>query len=383
MKQNLARYAVFDKESLGRKHHESYDGYLGTFQRDRERIIHSVAFRRLEYKTQVFVNHTGDHYRTRLTHTLECAHIAKVLAQQLELNEDLAECIALCHDLGHPPFGHAGEQALNEVAKEFGGFDHNAQGLKIVTKLEKRYAEFDGLNLSWETLEGIAKHNGPLQGKFSKQLPLHKFYQELAGGLQLDQFPSLEAQVASLADDITYISHDLDDGLRAGFFTLQDVKHLGLLAEITSMLDVRYPTLEMPRMINEVIRRLVKYMVNDLLNESKKRIANMKLTDIKSVRQQSEFVIKFSHEMEQVTEQLKKFLFENVYRHYQVNRMAFKAKQVVRELFLRFMDQPNCLPSEWNRQTLTQSEAIKAEIIMDYVAGMTDRYAMEEYEAMK
>jgi dGTPase len=381
----VAPYAVDPMHTQGRRfeeNHESY--YISPYQRDLSRIIHSAAFRRLEYKTQVFVNHAGDHYRTRLTHTLEVAQITRAVARGLGLNEDLAECIALAHDLGHPPFGHAGEDGLKEAAKEFGGFDHNAQSLKILTKLEQKYADFDGLNLCLETLEGIAKHNGPLEGTHSKQQKLHKVFYEITEHLpfKLDNFASLEAQVAALADDIAYINHDIEDGLRAGLINIDDLKSLSLVGEILAMLEARYPNLAKPRMANECIRRLRKYMVSDLITETSRKISFLNIRSVADVRAQTETIATFSKDMEETKVQIKKFLFEKLYRHYKVNRMTIKAHLVVSDLFKRFMEHPNCLPTGWNERVIGVSAQDQAEIIIDYIAGMTDRYAIEEHKKL-
>ncbi|AIF81378.1 deoxyguanosinetriphosphate triphosphohydrolase [endosymbiont of Acanthamoeba sp. UWC8] len=380
----LASYAVDIAHSQGRRHKESYEGYLLPYQNDRNRIINSISFRRLEYKTQVFINYAGDHYRTRLTHSLEVAQIAKAIAYELNLNEDLTECIALAHDLGHPPFGHAGEDALQEVAKEFGGFDHNAQTLKILTYLEQRYAEFDGLNLTWETLEGIAKHNGPLTGKYSKPKKLSNIYTDITKvfDLKLETFASLEAQVASLADDIAYINHDIDDGYRAGFITISDLKSLDLLGEIFTMLESTYPNLSVSKMISEALRRLKKQMVTDLVAEIKRRISFYNIHSAEDIRNMHEPIAAFSKDMEVIKDKIKAFLFERIYRHYKINRTKVKACHVVKNLFETLMKNPNCMPTDWYEKLVDCDEQKKAEIIIDYIAGMTDRYAIEQYKKL-
>ncbi len=382
VKYQRASYAVDSEHSQGRRHQESYEGHFLPYQADRDRIINSVAFRRLEYKTQVFINYVGDHYRTRLTHTLEVSQIARAIAYELGLNEDLTECIALAHDLGHPPFGHAGEDALSEVAKDFGGFDHNAQALKILTHLEQRYAEFDGLNLTWETLEGVAKHNGPLEGKYSKSKKLHKIYNDVTQhfDLKLETFASLEAQVASLADDIAYINHDIDDGFRAGFISIADLKSLSLLGEIFALLEADYPLLSPPRMISEAVRRLKKHMITDLISETKRRISFFNITQVSDVRNMNETIAVFSSDMDEIKDKIKGFLFERIYRHYKVNRTKVKAYHIVKHLFETLMKYPNCMPTDWYEKIVSTDEQSKAEVIMDYIAGMTDRYAIEEYK---
>jgi dGTPase len=380
----LASYASFDQKSLGRMYEENYESYLSTFQRDKDRVIHSTAFRRLEYKTQVFVNYVGDHYRNRLTHSIEVSQIARAISRALELNEDLAECIALCHDLGHPPFGHAGEDALSNIAKDFGGFDHNAQSLRILTYLEQHYAEFNGLNLSWESLEGIAKHNGPIVKNPDDEKNLRKSYKEINDkfNLRLESFPSLEAQVASLADDIAYISHDIDDGIRAGFFGIEELKQFPLLAEIIVMLNVRYKDLETHKLVKETLRRLMKYMINDLINETRHHLIFHRIQTVSDVRNQKDFLVRFSKDMQDIIKQVKSFLMERCYRHFKVNRMTGKSKIIIEQMFTQFLKYPDCLPTEWLKRTQGLDEAGIAEVVIDYIAGMTDRYAIEEYRKL-
>jgi dGTPase len=345
------------------------------FQRDRDRIIHSSAFRRLQYKTQVFVYHEGDHYRTRLTHSLEVAQIARSIARRLGLNEDLAETLSLAHDLGHTPFGHAGEEALNEVMKDFGGFRHNDQTLRVLTKLEHRYAGFDGLNLTWETLEGIAKHNGPLRGELTPTLANYVKQHDL----ELATWPSAEAQVAALADDIAYDNHDTDDGLRAGLFAIADFAEVPLLGPAFAEVDRLYPGLEETRRIHEAIRRLIDRMVGDVVAESQRRIAALKARSAADIRRRSGAVIGFSAGMREQEHGLRRFLFERMYRHYRVNRMASKARRVVQELFRLLHSEPQCLPTEWQSQATGAGTRETARIVADYIAGMTDRYALDEH----
>lgn len=349
-------------------------------QRDRDRIIHSVAFRRLEYKTQVFVNHEGDHYRTRLTHSLEVAQLARGLARSLSLNEDLAEALALAHDLGHPPFGHAGEEGLNAAMEAFGGFDHNAQTIRIVTNLEQRYADFDGLNLTWETLEGIAKHNGPLTGfKGAKPLPRAMHYYAQQQDLELHTHASAEAQVAAIADDIAYNNHDIDDGLRANFFSLRDLETLPLIGDLIKEVRSQHPMLSVQRHSHEVIRRLISRMMADVLATTRARITQHRISAPDHVRHLGTQLVGFSSEMEVVNKSIKSFLFKYMYRHFKVNRMTSKARRVVSELFTFFHAEPSCLPGVWYAQTDGAKTQRTAEVIADFIAGMTDRFALEEH----
>jgi dGTPase len=376
---HLAPYACHPKQSRGRLYPEDECGMRSPHQRDRDRIIHSSAFRRLEYKTQVFVNHEGDHYRTRLTHSLEVSQLARGIARSLKLNEDLAEALALAHDLGHTPFGHAGEDGLNEAMKDFGGFEHNAQSIRLLTQLEHRYADFDGLNLTWETLEGIAKHNGPLVGTGKKPLPRAMKYYAEQHDLELHSYASAEAQVAAIADDIAYNNHDLDDGLRAGFFKLDDLLILPMLGEIIKEVNSQHPMLSPQRQSHEIIRRMINKMVGDVLETTKQRIRQYRIATPDNVRQLGQTLVGFSTEMEVVNKSIKSYLFKNMYRHYKVNRMSSKARRVVKELFDFFITEPNCLPSVWYAQTDGPNSQRTAETIADFIAGMTDRFALEEH----
>ncbi|MCH2326351.1 MAG: deoxyguanosinetriphosphate triphosphohydrolase [Rhodospirillales bacterium] len=376
----LAPYACHEEASRGRLHDEAESATRRCFQRDRDRIIHSAAFRRLEYKTQVFVNHEGDNYRTRLTHTLEVSQITRSLCRSLELNEDLGEALALAHDLGHPPFGHTGEEALQEMMEPFGGFDHNAQSLSIITKLEQRYANFDGLNLTWETLEGIVKHNGPLVGG-EKDKPLPRVIAGYAQeqDLELDTFASAEAQVAALSDDIAYNNHDIDDGLRAGLFTVRDLADVPLAGSVFESVDKDYPDLDDSRKIHEAVRRLIGAMVEDVLAESRRRIGDAKVVTAEAVRALGRPVVGFSEAMESQEKAVKKFLFGNMYRHEKVNVMTDKARNTVRDLFGFFRKQPEYLPSDWRRKLEGAGLEPTAQVVADYIAGMTDRFAIEEH----
>ncbi|HYB55460.1 MAG TPA: deoxyguanosinetriphosphate triphosphohydrolase, partial [Alphaproteobacteria bacterium] len=319
----LAPYACDPAKSRGRLVKEPESSTRTPYQRDRDRIIHSAAFRRLKYKTQVFVFHEGDYYRTRLSHSLEVSQIARSIARALELNEDLAEALALAHDLGHPPFGHAGEQALEEAMKSFGGFDHNAQTLRILTRLEQRYAEFDGLNLTWETLEGVVKHNGPLAGDNANG-PIPEGISEYNAqhDLELASWPSAEAQVAALSDDIAYNNHDIDDGLRAGLFNIEDLSAIPLVGPTFKAVERHYAALERSRLIHESIRRLIDHMVNDLLAETRRRLDEAKPQSAADVRAWGGAVVAFSAEMRENDRALRGFLFERMYRHFRVNRMT-------------------------------------------------------------
>jgi dGTPase len=377
-----APFACHPHRSRGRLHPEPESATRTPFQRDRDRIIHSAAFRRLKHKTQVFVYHEGDYYRTRLTHSLEVAQIARSVSRALGLNEDLAEAVALAHDLGHTPFGHAGEEALAEAMAGYGGFDHNEQAFRILTSLERRYAEFDGLNLTWETLEGVVKHNGPLVGPSAKKAaPASIAAWPL--DLELDGWPGLEAQVASLADDIAYNNHDIDDGLRAGLFTIADLAEVPLVGPVFRQVSERYPNLEEPRLIHEAIRRLIDAMVNDLIGETRRRLDALRPEDADTLRRCGRPTAAFSDGMRENDRALKRFLFERMYRHSTVNRMTAKARRVVRELFAFYIEQPDCLPGEWREEAeRAASPAGSARLIADYIAGMTDRYALEEHQRL-
>ncbi|HYM01934.1 MAG TPA: deoxyguanosinetriphosphate triphosphohydrolase [Stellaceae bacterium] len=376
----LAPYACLPEESRGRLHPEPESRSRTTFQRDRDRIIHSTAFRRLQYKTQVFVYHEGDHYRTRLTHSLEVAQIARTIARALGLNEDLAEALALAHDLGHTPFGHAGEDALAKVMEPFGGFGHNDQTLRILTRLERHYAAFDGLNLTWEALEGTVKHNGPLLGKAgAKPLPSTIAEYVARHDLELDTWPSAEAQVAAMADDIAYNNHDVDDGLRAGLFAVKDLDDVPLVGPVFREVRELHPGLDGARLIHEAIRRLIDRMATDLIAETERRLEDARVKTVMDIRRLGAPIAAFSDTMRAHDTALKEFLFERMYRHYRVNRMASKARRIVQELFDLLLREPQCLPTEWQLLADGAGEAGTARIVADYVAGMTDRYALDEH----
>lgn len=379
----LAPYASKPEESRGRLHPEPEHATRSPFQRDRDRIIHSTAFRRLTHKTQVFVYHEGDHYRTRLTHSLEVAQIARTIGRALGLDEDLAETLALAHDLGHTPFGHAGEEALNAEMARFGGFSHNDQTLRILTRLERRYAGFDGLNLTWETLEGTVKHNGPLLGPDTDR-PVPPTIAEYDRGhrLDLDTFPGPEAQVAALADDIAYNNHDIDDGLRAGLFTVADLADVPLIGPVFHSVAARYPGIEEPRLIHESIRRAIDRMVGDLIAETRALLAESGVGSAAAVRALNLPVVAFSAEMRKNDRALKEFLFERMYRHYRVNRMSSKARRVVHDLFTLYLAEPECLPGEWRGLAAGADDPQTARVAADYLAGMTDRFALDEHHRL-
>lgn len=379
-----APYASDPAQSRGRMFSEPESQTRSVFQRDRDRIIHSGAFRRLQYKTQVFVYHEGDHYRTRLTHSLEVAQIARSLARVLKVDEDLAEALALAHDLGHPPFGHAGEEGLQEVMTPFGGFDHNGQALRLVTRLEARYAGFDGLNLTWETLEGLAKHNGPLiaEAGISDGLPWAVAEYDEQQDLELHTQPGMEAQIAALADDIAYNTHDVDDGLRAGLFDVKDLADLPLVGPVISEVATSYADLQQPRLIHETTRRMIDRMVHDLLTETGHRLDAAKPGCAADVRSLSQPLVAMSDEMDESNRNLKAFLFERMYRHYRVNRMTSKARRVVGDLFGFFMSDPGCLPTDWRVRAEGMEKIARARLVGDYIAGMTDRFALDEHRRL-
>jgi len=379
----LAPYACHPDQSRGRRFAEAESETRSPFQRDRDRIIHSEAFRKLKYKTQVFVYHEGDNYRTRLTHSLEVSQIARSACRVLRLNEDLAEALALAHDLGHTPFGHAGEDVLQEMTAAVGGFDHNAQSLRIVTKLERRYYEFEGLNLTWETLEGLVKHNGPLTG-FTGAKPLPLAIQNYAQkeDLELASYASAEAQIAALADDIAYNNHDIDDGLRAGLFSIDDLKDVPLVGPVFAEVKREHPDIDPSLHIHESVRRLIGLMVVDLLDETKRRMAEANPQSPDEIRALGRPIASFSEEMRANDRALKRFLFEHMYRHYKVNRMTSKARRVVKDLYGLLVSEPQCLPPEWQKLCDGPQGQATARAVADYIAGMTDRFALDEHRRL-
>ena len=385
----LAPHAARAEATRGRLHAEAESALRTPFQRDRDRVIHAVAFRRLKHKTQVFISHEGDHYRTRLTHSLEVAQIARTLARALKLDEDLAETCALAHDLGHPPFGHTGEDVLKEAMAPFDGFDHNAQTLRLLTKLERRHAAFDGLNLTWETLEGVVKHNGPLTGDLArKQEPLPAAIVEYAENhdLWLDTFPSLEAQVAAIADDIAYNNHDVDDGLRADLFDFDEARALPLVGPALDRAEARAPGAPGAVLIAEAVSDLIGAMVEDVLAETARRLAQSAPQGPDDVRRAGAALCGFSPAMERDLQGLRVFLHRNMYRHFKVNRARSQAKRIIKALFDLFFAEPETLPPEWRARyegALAEGgEAKLARIVCDYIAGMTDRYAIREYRRL-
>ncbi|HTB35970.1 MAG TPA: deoxyguanosinetriphosphate triphosphohydrolase, partial [Reyranella sp.] len=374
--QALAPYATLPWASRGRLNRESESPTRSPFQRDRDRIIHSTAFRRLKHKTQVFVYHEGDHYRTRLTHSLEVAQIARTICRTLRLDEDLGEAVALAHDLGHTPFGHAGEEALHAAMQPYGGFDHNAQTLRILTKLEERYAEFNGLNLTWETLEGAVKHNGPLlkDGRTLGQLPaaIVEYCQD--HDLELGGYAGPEAQIAALSDDIAYNNHDIDDGLRAGLFEIADLMDLPLVGDMFSIVTQKYPGIGHARLIHEAVRRVINAMVEDVLDETRRRLAAATPKSVADIRALGQPVVVFSPHMAATDRTVKAFLYKRMYEHWKLNRSHSKARRVVTDLFGLLFAEPNCLPPPWRERAEQAGTQARARLVADYIAGMTDRF---------
>ena len=366
---DLASYAVSEANSRGRRFYETAPQGRSEFQRDRDRIIHSGAFRRLEYKTQVFVNHEGDLFRTRLTHSIEVAQIARSIARHLRLNEDMVEAISLAHDLGHTPFGHAGQDALNGCMKDYGGFEHNLQSVRVVDVLEERYAQFDGLNLCFETREGILKHC---------RMENAAHLGDLGERFLNNRRPSLEAQVANLADEIAYNNHDVDDGLRSGLITLEQLETVPLVEMHLQEVRKAYPDLTGRRVVHETVRRMINTLVTDLISQSAANIAAQNMQTLDDVRR-APALIAFSQELNNQQRELKKFLHVHLYRHYRVMRMSAKAQRIIRDLFGVFMEDARLLPAQF-QSSLTQVEASRARVVADYIAGMTDRYAIREHK---
>ncbi|MDP3895299.1 MAG: deoxyguanosinetriphosphate triphosphohydrolase [Mesorhizobium sp.] len=381
-----AAYASDPSKSRGRFTDESESPTRTPFQRDRDRIIHSTAFRRLKHKTQVFIAHEGDHYRTRLTHSIEVAQIARALARALLADEDLAEAIALVHDFGHTPFGHTGEDALNDCMKGFGGFDHNAQALRVVTKLERRYAEFDGLNLTWETLEGLVKHNGPLvdaKGAGLKgEVPRSIRDFNALFDLELSQFAGIEAQCAAIADDVAYDAHDIDDGLRSGLLTLDMLGESPLAAEILGEVRMLYPLLDPVRTTHEVVRRQITRMVEDVIATSRARLAETAPGSAAEIRAAGRAMVAFSPGMAAQEATLKAFLYRNLYRHPTVMAVRKGADEIVRNLFARYMEDTRAMPEGWREGLDRAPDAVKARHVADFLAGMTDTYAEKEHRRL-
>jgi dGTPase len=385
-----APFACDPDLSRGRLFAEPPSKTRSPFRRDCDRVIHSTAFRRLKHKTQVFVFHEGDHHRTRLTHSLEVAQIARALARQLGLDEDLTETLALAHDLGHPPFGHAGERALDACLQAHGGFDHNAQTLRVLTALEHRYPEFDGLNLTWESLEGIVKHNGPLTDRSGAPIGRYRDRGVPIGiadyvrtyDLELWSFASLEAQVAAIADDIAYDAHDIDDGLRAGLFTVDDLKVMPLAAEIIAGIGRHYPDLDDARRGAEFVRELISYLISAVFAEAQKRLQAAQPQSAFDVRNQAQALIAFPPQVAQEEAGIKAFLKQHMYRHARVMRVMGEAEQILFDLFARYQRSPRDLPPEWLEGTQAETEAERARRIGNFIAGMTDRFALIEHQRL-
>ncbi len=370
----LAPYASHDLRSRGRQYAEEKPAYRSEYQRDRDRIVHSAAFRRLEYKTQVFVNHEGDLFRTRLTHSVEVAQIGRSVARALGLNEDLTEAIALAHDLGHTPFGHSGQDALHACMRDFGGFEHNLQSLRVVDLLEERYAAFPGLNLTFETREGILKHcslkNAAQLGDVGRRF------------LEKTQ-PGLEAQLCNLADEIAYNNHDVDDGLRYGFVEMEQLRELALFRKQYDEVQHRYPDLPERRQVHEVIRRMINYLAVDLIEHSQRRLEALGIQTADEARQAGEPIVGFSETVAQESQALKRFLRQHLYAHFRVRRMTLKAGKIIEEMFTAFMEDPRLLPPQYqDKLQETADEPARARIVADYIAGMTDRYAIREHKRL-
>ncbi|MGQ3039744.1 MAG: deoxyguanosinetriphosphate triphosphohydrolase [Brevundimonas sp.] len=377
-----APWAEYPEHSRGRLSPEPISRTRNAFARDRDRIIHATAFRRLKEKTQVFVAHEGDHYRTRLTHSLEVAQIARSLAHALRLDTDLAETVALAHDLGHPPFGHAGEDELQAQMQPWGGFDHNVQTFRVVTRLEERYPQFEGLNLSWETVEGVVKHNGPVSHRLGE--PAWQAIADYAKDwdLRLGTFASLEAQAAAIADDIAYNNHDVDDGVQAGLFTLDDLADVPLIGPVLLGVRKDWPDIDARMVRIEAVRRMIGVMVEDVLAETEARIEADEIRSTEDVRMAKRTLVAFSPAMLADLGVLRKFLFERMYRHYRVNRTRSQARRILAEMFQLFMAEPETMPPEWSGKAISGDEMKRARAVCDYIAGMTDRYAIEEHRKL-
>jgi len=373
---SLAPYATDDNTSRGRVYKESPPAYRSEYQRDRDRIVHSAAFRRLEYKTQVFVNHEGDLFRTRLTHSIEVAQIGRSIARSLSLNEDITEAIALAHDLGHTPFGHAGQDALNNCMKEHGGFEHNLQSLRVVDLLEERYADFSGLNLTFETREGILKHCSAREAKKLDELG-KRFLEK--------KQPGAEAQLVNLADEIAYNNHDVDDGLRYGLIEIDELREIKIFADQFDEVHRRYPDISSRRRIHEIVRRMINRMVVDLVENSRNKLSDAGISSPDDVRNASESPIAYSDDIREQTLELKRFLRNRLYNHYRVRRMSQKSAQIIERMFNAFMNDARLLPPQYQEKTgpispkASNPQAGRARIIADYIAGMTDRYAIAEH----
>jgi len=369
-----APYSTSFSNSKGRLHIEAESINRNPFQRDRDRVIHSDSFRLLKHKTQVFVAHTGDYYRTRLTHSLEVSQIARTVARRLEIDEDLAEVLALAHDLGHPPFAHSGEDVLDNCMNGYDGFDHNAQTLRILTTLEERYPLFNGLNLTWETLEGIAKHNGPLEDPHISIKNFNKIYD-----LDLNTFPGLEAQIASLSDDIAYNNHDIDDGFRAGFINLDDLKNIEFLAEIINQISLEFKEIEDHMVVKELIRRLIGLMVDDLITQTKKNLATFLPTSVEGVRNSPTSIASFSDFFISQDKIIRDFLRSRVYEHVSIESERINSKKIIEGLFSKLINNIDLLPNQLKKKCDIPKSKISARVVCDYIASMTDRSAVENH----
>ncbi len=378
----LASYACKPEQSLGRVYAEPESRHRNAFQRDRDRIIHSSAFRRLKYKTQVFVYHEGDHYRTRLTHTLEVAQITRTLARSFMVNEDLAETIALAHDMGHTPFAHMGEDSLRAAMLPFGRFEHNDQSLRVLTMLERKYPRWNGLNLTWETLEGVVKHNGPIKGE--PHIAVRELQSQV--DLRLDSYASMEAQVAAISDDIAYNNHDVEDGVRAGLFSIDDLAEVPLLAQVIAQIRKTYPDIENRYLIQEIKRDMIGVMVDDVLAQTRANLERIKPESPDDIRNAGMQVVAFSSKMHEDVQKLRDFLLNRMYKHYTINRIGLKVERIVGDLFQAFHKNYKLLPDNWQRRVVEacaqDNEHLRARIIADYIAGMTDRYAIREHERL-
>lgn len=378
----LASYASKPEQSLGRIHDEPESRHRNAFQRDRDRIIHSSAFRRLKYKTQVFVYHEGDHYRTRLTHTLEVAQITRTLARSFMVNEDLAETVALAHDLGHTPFAHIGEEHLQKCMEPYGRFEHNDQSLRVLTSLERKYPLWIGLNLTWETLEGVIKHNGPLKGE--PHIAARELQDQM--DMRFGTYASMEAQVAALSDDIAYNNHDVEDGIRAGLFSIEDLEGVPVLSKCIAEVRAKYPGIEKRYLIQEVKRDMIGVMADDVLIETRKRLAKVKPESPEDIRNAGMQIVSFSPQMHDEVQKLREFLFARMYRHYTINRIWLKVERIVGDLFQAFHRNYLLLPDNWQQRIIegggVDDERKRARIVADYIAGMTDRYAIREHERL-
>lgn len=365
---DLAGFAAKSALSMGRRHHEEFRDDRPAFERDRDRIIHCAAFRRLEYKTQVFVNHEGDYYRTRLTHSLEVAQIGKAIARRLRLNEELAEALALAHDLGHTPFGHTGEEVLDRLMEEHGGFEHNRQSLRVVDELEERYPGFNGLNLSWETREGIIKHKSPYDSP-----------PDIMAELMPGVVPTIEAQIINFADEIAYNNHDIDDGLKSGLISFEQLQHVDLWREVHDRIDGQFPGLDQERRKHQVISALIGHLIKNLSQTTMENITRFKIRTLDDLRRVNRQVVEFSPDVAEKNKKLKHFLMSNLYRHYKVERMRVKAERYLTQLFDAYLKHPTLLPRKYLKKMDT---TVRERVICDYIAGMTDRFALDEYKRL-